>query len=106
MKIIKILLLIFYISILLFYSGLVVPKYLTCINCVYEGEMGVDIWGNEVQCFGENKEIGKAFFQILSLFIAGFTIVLACLFLHYNNKKIKKQSHFSIIIKCIYIAIL
>lgn len=82
MKIIKILLLIFYIPILLFYLGLVVPEYLACINCVYEGEMGVDIWGNEVQCFGESKELGQAFFQLASLIITGFTIVLVCLFLY------------------------
>lgn len=88
MKIIKILLLIFYVPILLFYLGLVVPEYLACMNCIYEGEMGVDIWGNEVQCFGESKEIGQAFFQLLSLIITGFTIVLVCLFLYDYRRKI------------------
>ena len=58
------------------------PEYLACVNCVYEGEMGVDIWGNEVQCFGESKELGQAFFQLASLIITGFTIVLVCLFLY------------------------
>ena len=74
LKIIKIILLIIFTPIFLFYLIIVLPEYLACINCVYEGEMGTDIWGNEIQCFGESKEFGKVFFQLLTLIIGAFSI--------------------------------
>ncbi len=41
-----------------------------------------DIRGIEVQCFGESKEFGEAFFHLSSIIVGGFTIVLACLFIY------------------------
>jgi len=88
LKIIKIVVLIIFAPILFFYLVIIVPEYLACINCVYEGEMGTDIWGSEVQCFGESKEFGEAFFQMFSLIISVFTIILLLFFfLSYQIKK-------------------
>lgn len=79
LKIIRITLLIFIIPILLFYLGIVLPEYLVCIKCNSKGGMGVDIWGSEVQCFGDSKELGESFFHfssiIIFLFITGLTIL-------------------------------
>ncbi len=88
LKIIKIVLLIIFVPILFFYLAIIVPEYLACINCVYEGEMGTDIWGNEVQCFGESKAFGEAFFQMFTLIISVFlAILLTVLFLTYRIRK-------------------
>ena len=89
LKIIKIILLIIFTPIFLFYLIIVLPEYLACINCVYEGEMGTDIWGNEIQCFGESKEFGKVFFQLLTLIIGAFSIVLTIVF--YFNRYLKEN---------------
>ena len=79
LKAIRIVLLIICTPILLFYLGIVLPEYLACINCNSEGAMGKDIWGSEVQCFGESKEFGEFFFHfsstILLLFITALTIL-------------------------------
>jgi len=80
LKTVKIVVLIIFVPILLFYLGIIIPEYLACVNCVYEGEMGTDIWGDEVQCFGESKELGEAFFQLVSIIIGAFSIILASLF--------------------------
>ncbi|EEI90233.1 hypothetical protein HMPREF0765_4184 [Sphingobacterium spiritivorum ATCC 33300] len=53
-KILFIFLLAVYALLLLFYLGLVVPEYLACTGCMYEGEKGIDIWGSEIDCSGES----------------------------------------------------
>lgn len=65
LKILKFGLLAIFVPIFLFYIAIVVPEYLACMNYHFEGEMGTDIWGNEVQCFGESKEFGEFFFEFL-----------------------------------------
>jgi hypothetical protein len=91
LKVTKMILLICYISVLLFYLGLVLPEYLACVNCNYERAMGVDIWDNEIQCFGESKEFGKFFFQCSSMMLVGFTFVLViCYCLIYHLEKLLK----------------
>ncbi|MFC4212958.1 hypothetical protein ACFOWA_17315 [Pedobacter lithocola] len=88
LKVIKIILLIVFIPIILFYLGIILPEYLACVNCNYEGAMGVDIWGNEVQCFGESKDFSEVFFQLASIIVAGFSIILfLILFLFIGLKK-------------------
>jgi len=89
LRIIKIVVLFVFVPILFFYLTIIVPEYLACINCVYEGEMGTDIWGSEVQCFGESKAFGEAFFQMFSLVISVFATILLLLF--FFTYKIKKE---------------
>jgi hypothetical protein len=91
LKVIKIILLICYTSVLLFYLGLVLPEYIACVNCNSERVMEVDIWGNEIQCFGESKEFGEFFFQCSSMMLVGFTFVLViCYCLLYHLEKLLK----------------
>ncbi|WP_406843685.1 hypothetical protein [Flavobacterium soyae] len=88
LKVIKIILLIFYTSVILFYLGLVLPQYLACLNCNSGEAMEVDIWGNEVWCFGESKEFVEFFFQFSSIVTGGLTFVLliCCFLIHYLKK--------------------
>lgn len=88
LKIIKITLLIVFIPILLFYFGIVLPEYLACINCNSEGAMGRDIWGSEVQCFGDSKEFGEAFFHFSSIILFIFITILTILFFLIHHLKI------------------
>jgi len=87
-KVLKILLLVVYVPVLLFYLLMIVPEYLACINCVYEGEMGKDIWGREVQCYGESKAIGEAFFQMFSLIVGTISVLLLIVF-YLNHQLVK-----------------
>ncbi len=88
LKIIQIVVLIILLPIFLFYLGIVVPEYLACDKSMFEGQKGVDIWGSEVDCSGENQAFGEAFFQLFSLIISGFlAILLTVLFLTYRIRK-------------------
>ena len=69
----------------LFFLLLVVPEYVACLKLNSEGAMGTDIWGGEVQCFGESKEFGAVFFQMLSAVIA-ILLVLLIGVLYFINK--------------------
>ncbi|SDG45726.1 hypothetical protein [Epilithonimonas hungarica] len=48
LKAIVALLLFIGIPILLFYLGVVVPEYCACDETMYEGQKGIDIWGDMV----------------------------------------------------------
>ncbi|KMQ68770.1 hypothetical protein ACM39_05635 [Chryseobacterium sp. FH2] len=91
LKAVKIILLTIYIPVLLFYSGIVLPEYLACVNCNSEGAMGTDIWGDEVQCFGESKVFGEIIFQFLSMIVVGWSVVLIIVFffIHHLKKTLK-----------------
>lgn len=88
LKVISIILLVLFLPVLLLYLGVIVPEYLACANCIYEGCVGTDIWGSEVQCFGDSKAFGKMFFQLSSIVVAGLSIVSFILFFFiYRLKK-------------------
>lgn len=82
---IKIGLIVLFVPIFLFYLLIVIPEYLTCINCYFEGEMRTDIWGNEVQCFGESKEFSEIFFQFLSVVVVVFLVLIVGVILMRKN---------------------
>ena len=90
LKLVRIALWVAFISILLFYFGVIVPKYLACNKMIFEGKKGIDIWGWEIDCGTESQ----AFFQLFSIVLAG----LATAALHYFPLKEKKISkHFGTI---------
>jgi hypothetical protein len=89
LKIIKIPVLIIFVPILLFYLGIIVPEYLACDKTMFEGQNGVDIWGSEIDCNCESQAFGEAFFQMFSLIIGIFTIILFLAF--FFTYKIKKE---------------
>ncbi|NRS89110.1 hypothetical protein HNQ02_002032 [Flavobacterium sp. 7E] len=92
LKIIKrviITLLVVYIPFILFYLGIVFPEYLACVNYEDEGISDRNNWGYENPCFGENKYIGESIFELFSLLILGFTVVLGILF--HTTHQLKKN---------------
>lgn len=82
---IKIGLIVLFVPIFLFYLILVVPEYLACTNCYFEGEMGTDIWGDEIQCFGDSKELGEVFFQFSSEVVGVFLVLIVSIILIRRN---------------------
>jgi len=81
LKIIKIAVLIIFVPILLVYLGIIVPEYLACDKTMFEGQNGVDIWGSEIDCNCESQAFGEAFFQMFSIIIGGFIILLSFIIL-------------------------
>lgn len=78
-----------FLLVLLPYLLLVLPEYAACYNTMYEGEQARVIWGYTLDCYGESKDIGKSFFQMLS----GLLLILALLglLLHLLVRHKKKQ---------------
>ena len=88
LKAIAIILLMFYIPLLLFYLGIVMPEHFACNESMFEGEKGTDIWGDEVLCDDESMTFEKVFFQLISAIVGGFSVILLILFfLIYHTKK-------------------
>ncbi|MPT32324.1 MAG: hypothetical protein E2600_11805 [Chryseobacterium sp.] len=88
LKAIAALLLFIGVPILLFYLGVVVPEYCACDETMYEGQKGIDIWGDMVYCDAESQDFAKAFFQLLTMVILVFSAILALIyFLIYRIKK-------------------
>ncbi len=91
LKVIAVLLLFIGIPILLFYFGVVVPEYCACDETMYEGQKGINIWGDMVYCDAESQDFAKAFFQLLTIVLLGFSAILVLIyFLIYRIKKITK----------------
>ena len=85
------LLLLLGIPVLLFYLGVVVPEYCACEETMYEGQKGIDIWGNMVYCDAESQDFAKAFFQLLTVVLVVFMVILTLIgFLIYRLKKNKR----------------
>ncbi len=87
----------FYLLLILFYLGIIVPEYFACVNCHTEGAMGIDIWGDQIKCFGDSKAFGKVLFDLSSVIVAGLSTVLIFLFfwkkMKFNNRfQAKKYS--------------
>lgn len=91
LKIIAVLVLFISIPALLFYLGIVVPEYCACDKTMYEGQKGVDIWGDIVYCDGESQDVAEAFFQLFTIVLLGCLALLAFIrFLIYRIKKNNK----------------
>ena len=80
LKIIKFIVLIIFIPILLFYLAVIVPEYLACDKTMFEGENGIDIWGSEIDCNCESQAFGEMFFQMVSIIIIAFLVLLFIIF--------------------------
>jgi len=79
------------VPILLFYLGIVVPEYCACDETMYEGQKGINIWGDMVYCDAESQDFAKAFFQLFTIVLLGCLAVLAFIsFLTYQFKKNNK----------------
>lgn len=91
LKTVKIVVVIILIPIIVFYLGIIVPEYLACDKIMFEGQNGIDVWGSEIDCDCENQAFGEAFFQMFSLIISGFLVILlSVLFLSFRiNKSLK-----------------
>ncbi|MGJ1269809.1 hypothetical protein ACR78F_20380 [Sphingobacterium spiritivorum] len=92
-KILFIFLLAVYALLLLFYLGLVVPEYLACADCMYEGEKGIDLWGSEIDCSGENRSVGEAFFQLLSVVLTVYSILIIFIIYLIRRSKFNTQRY-------------
>lgn len=87
LKFSNILLIVILIPILLFYFILIIPEYSACNEMMFEGEKGIDIWGNEIDCGGENQAFSEVFFQMFSVIIGLISIVLILINIIYFNLK-------------------
>jgi len=70
-----------YVLVMLFYLSVILPEYLTCVDCNTEGAMRTDFLGDSVQCFGDSKVFGQVLFDFSTLTIVGFSVLLVVLFL-------------------------
>ena len=69
--------LVIYLLILSFYLGIILPEYLACCDeHKNETNVGIDFWGNQVDCMGDNQVFGKVFFQFSPIIVVGFSIIL------------------------------
>jgi hypothetical protein len=78
-----------YALLLLFYLGLIVPEYAACVNCMYEGQKGIDIWGSEIDCSGENQAVGEAMFKFFSIIVGGSSLVMVATILWIRRSQSK-----------------
>lgn len=92
-KILFIFLLAVYALLLLFYLGLVVPEYLACTGCMYEGEKGIDIWGSEIDCSGESRAVGEGFFQLFSIVVSIYSIIIIFIIYRIRRQKLNTQRY-------------
>lgn len=67
--------------------AIIVPEYLACDKTMFEGQNGVDIWGSEIDCNCESQAFGEMFFQMVSIVIIAFLLLLIRLF--YLTYKLK-----------------
>lgn len=67
--------------------AIIVPEYLACHKTMFEGQNGVDIWGSEIDCNCESQAFGEMFFQMVTMVITAFSLLLIVLF--YLTYKLK-----------------
>jgi hypothetical protein len=71
------------------YLLFILPEYLACLNCKYEGDACKTIWGNVAECHGESKDIGEGIFQFITLILIGLSIVTMIIWNIYYKQKSK-----------------
>lgn len=76
LKFFSILLIVILIPIAPFYLFLIIPEYCACSQVQFEGEKGIDIYGSEIDCGGENQAFSEAFFQMFSMITGGILLVI------------------------------
>ena len=87
LKFFSILLIVILIPIALFYLFLIIPEYCACSQVQFEGEKGIDIYGSEIDCGGENQAFSEAFFQMFTLIIGGISAVIIIINIFYYRLK-------------------
>lgn len=89
----SIFLLVALVLVFLFYILLIVPEYAACTGSMFEGEQSTTIWGNTIDCHGESKAFGEAFFQMMSTLLVAMTTVLIILYWIYLKMKKRHETH-------------
>ncbi|RZL51246.1 MAG: hypothetical protein EOP00_00065 [Pedobacter sp.] len=91
MKAFKILLIsyaVFLMSFLALFCWFIAPEYFACKKTMYEGEQGLTIFGDTVDCSCENQAFGEAIFEGLGMIlIIGFLLLLVGWFFYLKIKK-------------------
>lgn len=87
LKFFSILLIVILIPIALFYIFLIIPEYCACSQVKFEGEKGIDIYGDEIDCGGENQAFSEAFFQMFSMITGGISLVIIIINIFYYRLK-------------------
>lgn len=89
LKFFSTLLIVILVPIALFYIFLIIPEYCSCSQVQYEGEKGIDIYGSEIDCGGENQAFSEAFFQMFSMITGGISLVIIIINIFYYRLKRK-----------------
>lgn len=95
-KFINTLLIVILIPIIIFYLIFIIPEYCACNNTMFEGEKRIDLWGDEIDCSGENQAFSKAFFQMFTMIISGISFALTVItIIYFNLKKLLESYNFN-----------
>ena len=82
---------IIFIALLLFYLLAIVPQYVACTGDSYEGEVSSTIWGEEVDCSGENGTVIESLFEMVSLVLfLSFGVITVFHLVYKRNQKNRK----------------
>ncbi|RZJ70799.1 MAG: hypothetical protein EOO47_23235 [Flavobacterium sp.] len=80
MKAFKILLIFYaalFLSLLSLFCWLIAPQYFACKRTMFEGEQGLTIFGDKVDCSGENQAFGESIFEAsLLVLVVGFLVLI------------------------------
>ncbi|MCD9854412.1 hypothetical protein LUD75_06830 [Epilithonimonas sp. JDS] len=87
LKFINVLLMIVVIPLLLIYVLLIIPEYSACSDTMFEGEKGIDFWGDEIDCNAESQAFSEALFQMFSVIIIIIVSFLILINLFYFSLK-------------------
>ncbi len=83
LKVVLIVIAIIFLIVLLFYLTDLLPKYLACDEHKNETNIGIDIWGNQIDCDGLTNYYAEKFFQFSSVIVGIFSIVTSLLTYYY-----------------------
>lgn len=89
MKVVKVLrniLIVFWILLLAVNVLLVLPEYCACRNTSENGR-GKTIWGYTIDCIGDDEEFSLIFFQWIGCWLIGIMTIIIILHIIYKRKK-------------------
>ncbi|WP_235527348.1 VanW family protein [Pedobacter sp. Leaf41] len=70
------------------FCWLIAPEYFACEKTMFEGEQGLTIFGDKVDCSGENQAFGEAIFQAsLLVLVIGFLFLIVGWYFYSKGKK-------------------